>query len=81
MIVAKPIDWQPIANMPADRRDGRRLLLWNFGGPVVVSWSDAGGGRWDTCLHQEREDADGNLFYERAVAFLPTYWAEINPPA
>ncbi len=36
MITAPLIDWQPIANMPDDRKDGRAILLWDdYGQPRV----------------------------------------------
>jgi hypothetical protein len=40
MITAKHIPWEPIATLPEDRKDGRRLLLWEIDLPAI--------GRWDS---------------------------------
>lgn len=37
---AAPIAWQPLAHMPADRKDGRDLLVWSRGFPAIASWLD-----------------------------------------
>src|SRR3546814_5586626 len=34
MITAKHIPWEPIGTLPEDRKDGRRLLLWEVDLPV-----------------------------------------------
>jgi hypothetical protein len=52
--------------MPQDRRDGRRVLLWEEDQPVI--------GRWDP----ERagwEDPESLRLFE-AISF----WADITPP-
>lgn len=81
MITVPLINWQPIANMPEDRKDGRCMLLWDFNGPIIVRWSEDDGGQWETGYFYEREDADGRLSYDKNAAFEPRYWADINPPA
>lgn len=37
------IDWKPIADIPADRKDGREVLLWatDAGCPEIVTWDSA----------------------------------------
>ena len=35
------IDWQPIATVPEDRKDGRRLLVWASGSPFIAVWGGA----------------------------------------
>lgn len=59
------IDWQPIANVPDSRKDGRRMLLWadDIGNAEVAEWE---GGIWVT---------PGGATVRGA-----TYWADINPP-
>jgi hypothetical protein len=43
MIVVNSIFWQPIANMPEDRKDGRQMLLWDEEGALVSEFSN---GNW-----------------------------------
>lgn len=42
MITVPLIHWQPIDNIPEDRKDGRDLLLWDTMGASVASWSGTG---------------------------------------
>lgn len=78
MIVAKLIDWQPMAAMPDDRKDGRLLLLWSaVGGTQLGYW---GGDGWRSDLgFQQSNGGEAPLFTEEKFADL-TYWADINPP-
>lgn len=39
MIIAKLIDWQPIASLPEDRKDGRIMLLWADDQAVTARWN------------------------------------------
>lgn len=66
MIHVKGIDWQPIANMPADRKDGRRMLLWATDVDLaeVAEWE---GSVW----------VSPGGFSCKGI----THWADINPPA
>lgn len=65
MIHTNRIDWQAIAMVPPERKDGRSLLLWQ-GEPFI--------GRWVTdAEHSAWAAAD-----ERIIA--PTHWADINAP-
>jgi len=66
MIHVKGIDWQPIANMPHDRKDGRDMLAWASGRAVVVHWD----GETDPPCWCDQ----GHLSHD------PRYWADINPP-
>lgn len=70
MIVVNSIAWQPIADMPDDRKDGRALLLWNEG-PRIGAWDSevSSGEPWGW--------AD---FYENGVRLKPTHWADVNEP-
>ncbi|SNT19817.1 hypothetical protein [Sphingopyxis indica] len=34
------IDWHDIGGLPIDRKDGRDVLLWSAGSPVLCSWCD-----------------------------------------
>ncbi|HEY0958108.1 MAG TPA: hypothetical protein VGE05_02415 [Novosphingobium sp.] len=66
------IAWHPIETMPADRRDGRRILLWADGEPEIGVWSKVrvwgAGPGWNDVM-------DGDLLGE------PTHWADIVSPA
>jgi hypothetical protein len=69
------IDWRPIADLPADRKDGREILLWQGGnmiGPDIGTWNPSGvfGG-----------DGYWEALYEGAPISDVTHWADINPPA
>lgn len=59
-------NWQTLTRMPADRKDGRRILLWAHGDPVV--------GRWDTA-REGWEDPESLHLVE-----APAFWADISPP-
>ena len=42
MITIPLINWQPIANMPEDRKDGRSILITDGDGlHVVVHWDES----------------------------------------
>lgn len=66
MITAKHIPWEPIATLPEDRKDGRRLLLWEIDLPAI--------GRWDSD-RQGWEDPESMRILEDV-----TYWSDIAPP-
>ncbi len=66
MITAKHIPWEPIANLPENRKDGRRMLLWEGDVPVI--------GRWD-CERECWEDPESMHLIEDV-----THWADITPP-
>lgn len=65
------INWQPIATLPEDRKDGRRVFVWNDEGHSAVwcedRWWDSGPGWNDT---REGGPIDN-----------VTHWVDINPPA
>lgn len=67
MITAKYIPWEPIGAMPGDRKDGRRMLLWEGDGAVI--------GRWDG-ERKGWEDPEGMHLFQEI-----TYWAYLTPPA
>jgi len=67
MTVPSSSGWNSISNMPADRRDGRRMLLWEEDQPVI--------GRWDA-ERQSWEDPDTMHLLEDII-----HWADILPPA
>lgn len=66
------IYWRPIADLPDDLKDGRKVLLWEPSGADVGCWSDT------------RYPSDGAGWVE-TQEFLPmdgvTHYAEINAPA
>jgi hypothetical protein len=66
MITAKHIPWKPIGTLPEDRKDGRRLLLWEVDLPVI--------GRWDSDREGWEHPESMHILEE------VTYWADINPP-
>ncbi|SLJ91217.1 hypothetical protein [Novosphingobium mathurense] len=66
MITAKYIPWEPIDILPPDRKDGRRMLLWEGDLPVI--------GRWDAERQGWEDPEDMHLLEEI------THWADINPP-
>lgn len=83
MIIAKLIDWQPIASLPEDRKDGRIMLLWADDQAVTARWNaeivEYGvprptRGAWDTGFFSGPTD-------DPETVTSPTYWADINPPA
>lgn len=71
-----------MAMMPGDRKDGRRLLLWEGGAVFVGRWNGEitefgvlpiRDGAWDTGF------VDGHMDDPATIA-EPTHWADINPP-
>ena len=66
MITAKYIPWEPIGTMPGDRKDGRRMLLWEGDGAVIGRWDDE---------RKAWEDPESMRLFEEI-----TYWVDINPP-
>lgn len=72
MIAVPLINWQPIANIPGDRKDGRKMLLWADDDPWIGVWNPetSTGEAWGWT--DAREDG---------VRLSPAYWADINPPA
>jgi hypothetical protein len=61
------IPWQPMLEMPPDRRDGRHVLLWTDaapGGAFVCRWVE----------HLRRWMSRGPIIED------PTYWADITDP-
>lgn len=71
MITVPNINWQPIANMPEDRKDGRRLLLWQDDEPFVAHWDDWRDGMWMRAVNDAENDA---------APQNPQFWADINAP-
>ena len=58
--------WYPAAGLPPELKDGRYVLLWTHGRPLVAFWAEyEEGGDWST--------DDGN----RPV---PTLYAELEHP-
>jgi hypothetical protein len=72
MIAIPLINWQPIANMPEDRKDGRQMLLWVVDGAYIGAWDS------ETSSGKPWGWAD---FYENGVRLEPSHWADINPPS
>ncbi|MBB4150738.1 hypothetical protein [Sphingobium scionense] len=73
MISVSLIPWQPMELLPEDRKDGRRLLLWNQLGTSVAAWDNTEGAQgW--CL------AFGGLPAGKFPVVAPSYWSDINPP-
>lgn len=82
MITVPLINWQPIATMPDDRKDGRQMLLWDDGQAATARWNAdaveygiprATRGAWDTGhASGTRDDPD--------TVAEPAFWADINPP-
>jgi hypothetical protein len=58
--------WNRISVLPADRKDGRRMLLWEEDQPVI--------GRWDP-RREGWEDPENMHIYEDIVL-----WADILAP-
>lgn len=59
--------WRPILELSDDRKDGRRMLLWEEDQPVI--------GRWDPS-REGWEDPESWHLYEEI-----THWADILIPA
>ena len=66
MIMSSSTGWRPISEVPADRRDGRRILLWNEDQAVI--------GRWDP-EREGWEDPENMSVYEDVIL-----WADILSP-
>lgn len=62
------IDWQPIEEMPEDRKDGRAVLVWAGGRPFVASY-----------YYPENGDEGRFGMHEFDLADV-THWADISPP-
>ena len=58
--------WHLISELPADRKDGRRMLLWEEDQPVI--------GRWDPD-RENWEDPESMQIFEGISC-----WAAIHPP-
>ena len=58
--------WHLISELPADRKDGRRMLLWEEDQPVI--------GRWDPDL-EDWEDPESMQIFQGISC-----WADIHPP-
>jgi hypothetical protein len=58
--------WHLISELPADRKDGRRMLLWEEDQPVI--------GRWDPD-RENWEDSESMQIFEGISC-----WADIHPP-
>lgn len=80
MITVPLIDWQPIATLPEDRKDGRAILITDGEGTYAVA-------HWDAYAASDPlsnecvgwRDA-GDMGWGGLVGQQPTYWADINPP-
>ena len=58
--------WHLISELPADRKDGRRMLLWEEDQPVI--------GRWDPD-REDCEDPESMQIFQGISC-----WADIHPP-
>ena len=58
--------WNAISELPKDRKDGRRMLLWEVDQPVI--------GRWDPD-REGWDDPDSMSIYEDIIL-----WADILSP-
>lgn len=58
--------WRPISEVPVDRKDGRRMLLWDEDQPVI--------GRWDP-QRKSWQDPENMNTYEEIIL-----WADILAP-
>lgn len=72
MVLGMRIAWQPIEALPADRKDGRTVLLWADGEPALGRWVIDPPGRptWSGWEEPQQWTAIENV----------THYAEINPP-
>lgn len=80
MIVTKLIDWQPIASLPDDRKDGRLMLLWSPAGGTQLGYWD--GKSWASDLGYQRYPGgewEAPVFDKEGFVSV-AYWADINPP-
>jgi hypothetical protein len=66
MLMTSSSGWNRITMLPPDRRDGRRMLLWEGDQPVI--------GRWDPDRDHWQDPESMQLFEEI------THWADIEPP-
>lgn len=58
--------WNPISDLPSNRKDGRRVLLWEEDQPVI--------GRWDP-EREGWEDPESMSMYDDVAL-----WADILAP-
>lgn len=66
MAVPSSSGWNAISAIPTDRKDGRRMLLWDDDQPVI--------GRWDP-ERESWEDPESMSIYEDIAL-----WADILAP-
>jgi hypothetical protein len=66
MATSADFSWREIAVLPDDRKDGRRLLLWEGDQPVI--------GRWDP-HRRSWEDPESMQLFEEI-----THWADVHAP-
>lgn len=66
MTVPSSSGWNPISALPSDRKDGRRMLLWDEDVPVI--------GRWDPD-REGWEDPESMCIYQDIAL-----WADILMP-
>lgn len=66
MISPSSSGWRLISELPDDRKDGRRVLLWEEDQAVI--------GRWDSYRHGWQDPENMHLFEEIS------YWADILFP-
>lgn len=66
--MARPssLGWNPISEVPTDRKDGRRMLLWDEDQPVI--------GRWDPQRQGWEDPASMSIYEDIAL------WADILAP-
>lgn len=75
MITVPLINWQPIANIPEDRKDGRDMLLWTDKAYLGGWMSD------DFWTRIWRSEPGWAVDDERGSPIENVrYWADINPP-
>lgn len=66
MLTPSSSGWDAIVKLPADRKDGRSMLLWEGDRPVIGRW-DADRAQW--------EDPDSMQLFEEI-----SHWADIQAP-
>ena len=64
--------WMPIQSMPADRRDGRQVILWENRRAVIASWDPDENG-WDTGFQ-------AGILGDAVLVSNPELWADLCHP-
>lgn len=66
MAMPSSTGWRPISDIPADRKDGRRMLLWEEDQCVI--------GRWDP-MRGDWEEPESMITFEEI-----SFWADLLEP-